>query len=353
MSCPDALLALGFDAQAYREAYPTLPPMSAVEAAAHYHVSGRHERFAATFALPLAQAQARIDALPLAEADRDQLRLDLAAAALRQTDVWGRDAAQLTALLAPSPAHRPLVVISDSHGMAYLSEEVLRAARLLPVPFLRTGATARGLGDPRARAGAGEAIRRHLVDNAERIGAAPVLLKFGQVDLEFVYDYRRIRDGRAGFDMAHAVDFAHDSARRYLDFAAALAAETRARLVVTAALPPALSDAALRQGYLNAHIAELHGELDQDALRRQLQGLEMPDWKTRTALAAAYNQALAAGCAAAGLTYYDDFTPLLGPDGVIDPDLIVWHGGTDHHLCAAAPAARRAIAAFARDIAAL
>ena len=125
------------------------------------------------------------------------------------------------------------------------------------------------------------------------------------------------------------------------------------RLVVSAALPPSLNDAALRAGYINAHIGELHADSGPEQLLAQLQQLDMPDWNTRTDLARAYNAALAAECARAGLTFLDDFTPLCGPDGLIDPELLVWHGGTDHHLCAGAPAGRRAAGALARQIAAL
>jgi hypothetical protein len=246
-----------------------------------------------------------------------------------------------------------MLVVSDSHGVLYLVEDVLREGRLLPVPFLCTGASARGLGNPQSRGGAGQRIREHLTARADEIADGVILLKFGQVDLEFVYDYRRIRDGRRAFDRVDAVAFAEEGARRYVAFIETLRGLTTARLVVTAALPPSLNDAALRAGYINAHIGELHADSGPEQLLAQLQQLDMPDWKTRTDLARAYNAALAAECARAGLTFLDDFTPLCGPDGLIDPELLVWHGGTDHHLCAGAPAGRRAAGALARQIAAL
>lgn len=353
LSYPEALLAVRFDDAAYRRDFPMLGDLAPLEAAAHYHASGRVERFAVTFGLPLAEAQSRIDRLAIDEDDRDLLRLDVAAAELRRTDVFGRDVGRTTDLFRPSPAHRPLLVVGDSHGMLYLSEDVLRAGRLLPVPLLCTGASARGLGNPASRAGAGAKIRAVLEARRAELADGRILFKFGQVDLEFVYDYRRIREGRRDFDLAHAVGFAEESARRYVDFLRGLREVTSAKLIVTAALPPALNDAALRDGYLNAHIAELHAGLDTEALRRELQGLDMASWTVRTELARAYNTALAAACAEAGLSFYDDFTPLLGEAGVIAPDLIVWHGGTDHHLCFTSPAARCAVGAFARDLAAM
>jgi hypothetical protein len=349
----DALLALGFDADAYLRDYPVLAPMTAWECARHFHVYGRADWLRIRFARPFAETQSRIEALDLTDAQKDQLRLDLAASALWQADTSGSDPAQIAKLLRPSPAYRPLAIISDSHGLFYLTEEVLWAGRWLPVPLLCTGASARGLGNPQSRAKAGERIRAHLKRLEGDLAHGAVLLKFGQVDLEFVCDYRRIRDGRRAFDPAHAAAFARESARRYLAFLRDLRAGTPLTLIVTAALPPSLNDAALREGYMNAHIVELHAELSPEALRAELQKLEMPDWKARTELAHIFNAELSQGCAEAGLVFYDDFTPLLGPDGVISPDLLIWHGGTDHHLCATSPAARVAAGKISKDLAAL
>jgi len=352
-SYAEALLAVGFDHEAYRRDYPFLEGLTPLDAAAHYDASGRTERFDVQFRHSLPEAQARAQALGAGAEDTDRLRLDLAAAELRRTDPYGRDVERTTHLLRTTPSHRPLLVVTDSHGMLYLVEDVLRESRLLPVPFLCTGASARGLGNPQSRGGATQRIRDHLAARADEIADGVILLKFGQVDLEFVYDYRRIRDGRRAFDLADALDFAREGARRYVAFAQSLRELTTARLVVSAALPPSLNDAALRAGYINAHIGELHADAGPEQLMADLQRLDMPDWKTRTDLAAAYNAAVAGHCAEAGLPFLDDFTPLLGPDGIIDRDLLIWHGGTDHHLCAGSPAGRAAAGRFARQLAAL
>ncbi|HEX7948460.1 MAG TPA: hypothetical protein VF495_27595 [Phenylobacterium sp.] len=352
-SYAEALLAAGFDHEAYRRDYPFLEGLSDLEAAAHYHGSGRTERFDVRFLHPLPEARARAEALGVSAEDADLLRLDLAAAELRRADPYGRDVERTTHLLHTTPSHRPMLVVTDSHGMLYLVEDVLREGRLLPVPFLCTGASARGLGNPQSRGGATQRIREHLAARADEIADGVILLKFGQVDLEFVYDYRRIRDGRQAFNLDDALAFARESARSYVAFAESLRELTTARLVVTAALPPSLNDEALRAGYINAHIGELHADSGPEQLLADLQRLDMPDWKTRTELARAYNEDVAAHCAEAGLPFLDDFTPLLGADGLIDPGLLIWHGGTDHHLCAGSPAGRGAAGRFARQIAAL
>lgn len=349
----EALLALGFDGEGYRTDYPGIGAhASDRDCARHFHKTGRSDWLRIRFTRPFAEAQAQIATLALDEAQKDQLRIDLAASLLWQADISGAGAGAED-LLRPNPAYRPLAIISDSHGQIYLTEEMIWAGGWMPVPMLCTGCSARGLGNPDSRAQAGPLIREHLRRLAASPGAVAALLKFGQVDLEFVYDYRRVRDGRRAFDLADAEAFARDSARRYLGFLRELQDETSIRLIVTAALPPALNDAALREGYMNAHIVQLYATLSPDVLRAELQKLDMPDWRTRTGLAAVFNAELAAGCEAAGLAFYDDFSQLLGPDGLIAPDLLVWHGGTDHHICATSPAARAATARNAAGLSAL
>jgi hypothetical protein len=138
---------------------------------------------------------------------------------------------------------------------------------------------------------------------------------------------------------------------RYAGFLARVQAASSAPVVVTAALPPALSDSVIREGYVNAHIAEQHGPADAAALSDILAQMEMPDLSTRTRLAQVYNAALAETCARLGLPFLDDHAPLLGPEGTVDPALVEWHGGTDHHLCFYHMASRRAAAQMAGRLA--
>jgi len=345
-----ALLAAGFDAEAYRAHHETLTPLGTEALAEHYHLHGRDADLYARFAASPADAGALAARFGFGHDDERRLRQDLAAALLHQADLWGRDEAMVDRMLAPGPGLKPLLVIGDSHGELYLTEGPLRFADVLPVPSLCTGASARGLGNPNSRGGAGERIRGLLAARGDALAGMPVLLKFGQVDLEFVHDFQRMRDGRTAYDPGRARAFAAESAERYLAFVRELAALTPARLVVSAALPPALSDEALRRGYVNAHIAEMNGELDVPKVEAQLRALEMPDWDERTALAGDYNRRLREGCATAGLAFLDDFTPLLGPDGRVHPDLLVWHGGTDHHLCFNTPTGRALSGALAQQI---
>lgn len=347
-----ALLDLGFDHARYRAEHRDLADLAPLHAAWHYHVAGRRERRAAHFKGAFRRARARAAELAtLDEAERRLIRQDLAAARLRDASLGEPDHAVLDDLLEPSPDSRPLVVVADSHGAFYLVEDVLRAADLLPAPLLCTGASARGLGNPNSHLRHAEIILRQLRNWNGRLQDAVVLLKFGQVDLEFVHDFRRIRAGVTRFDLAAAEAFAHECVELYAKLLGQLRAATPARLVVSSALPPALSDAAVRQGYVNAHIAEAHGPADAETVAETLRRMEMPDQRVRTGLARTYNAALRETCTRLGLEFLDDFTPLLGPDGVIDPALVAWHGGTDHHLCFASPASRAAAGRMAREIA--
>jgi hypothetical protein len=346
----EAALAAGFDDQAYLRNNPDLAGLDRFALSLHYHQWGRRERRRAAFTRR-PEAVASEDGAPrLSEADRALLREDVLAASLRGLDRFGGDPAGFEALFRATQEYRRAVVISDSHGHFYLSEDVLRDGRVAALPFLCTGGSARGLINPVSRAGYGERILGFLGGWGERLADTIVLFKFGQVDLEFVHDFRRLRDGRMAFVAADAVAFAEQTAARYLEFLQRAQAATPGRLVVTAALPPALNDATVRAGYVDAHIVSLHGETAAAQLAHDLAGMEMPDQRARTDLARAFNAALEAGCRRAGLTFFDDFTPLLGPGGVIDPAYTAPHGGSDHHLAFDSAACGQAAARSVREL---
>lgn len=346
----EALIAAGFDHAAYAAENGDLSGMTALELAAHYDRHGRREGRPARFVLPLSRAHAAAARLGLDDAPRRRLWLDLAAAALRDADRFGRDPAVFAELLAPTDAYRPFVVVSDSHGNVYLDEQVLRRARLLPVPLMCDAGSARGLANPQARSGHRQKILGFLEGQGRRLAGVSVVLKFGQVDLEFVHDFQRIRDGHERFDLARAEAFAAESARRYAGFAAEAQAACAGAVVVTAAFPPVLSDEALRQGYVNAKIAAFNADREEGDVAAALARLEMPGRAARSALARRFNRALAAACAEAGVRFFDDASGLEGPDGVLDPAFYASHGGRDHHMDFNGPACRAVAAPLAERI---
>ena len=237
----------------------------------------------------------------------------------------------LRALMSDGAA--PYAVIGDSHSRL-LVRRSRRAdgAWLVPLWWLETGASARGLGRSDARSGAGDRVRA-AIDQAQGAVTMPILLKFGQVDLEFVQPFKRLEAGEQAFDPARFKSFADETVARYLAFlSAAIAPGDRHRVHLCSLFPPALSDAAWRTGYVNAHIAELHGPADQAGLVQRLGNLTIPDLAVRTGLHADFNAALASAATAEGFATADDFTPFLNGAGVVDPRYLNPAAEADHHL---------------------
>lgn len=224
----------------------------------------------------------------------------------------------------------PYGVIGDSHGRLLARRDRRGQRWLLPVWTLETGASARGL-PGEGRSGAGPRVAAAL----SRLLALdlPVLVKFGQIDVEFVQVFKRLNQADRAFDPAAFAVFADQTIQRYLGFlTTAVPAAARRRVRVMSLFPPALSDAAWRQGYLNAHIVDVHGPADQAGLAAALGRLDIPDLAGRTALHAAFNLRLRAAVEAEGFAWGDDFTPWLGPAGTVDPAWLGRAAGRDHHL---------------------
>ncbi|CAN5244045.1 hypothetical protein BH10PSE3_BH10PSE3_18010 [soil metagenome] len=203
---------------------------------------------------------------------------------------------------------------------------------LLPLWTLENGASARGLARAEARSGAGgrtrDVLRRLLA-----LDGVPVLTLFGQVDIEFVHTFKRLSGDERRFSAAGFDAFADETAGAYVAFLAeAVPPPLRHRVWVCPMFPPALSDAAWRRGYLNAHIVALHGDGAIEEMAGRLADLEIPDLARRTALHASFNARLAATATAEGFSNLDLFQAFVGPEGVVDPAFLGTAGGTDHHL---------------------
>lgn len=271
--------------------------------------------------------------------------LDVAALAMAQELARGLtlDPDRVRRLLAAArlDGAAPLAVIGDSHS-THLVRRIVRGGRwMLPLHLLCTGASARGLSNPAAAAGAGGRARTFL----DRLPPMPVVFMFGQVDVEFVHAFKRLESGHARFDEAEFDAFAGETVTRYVGFLTDATPETlKPHATVATIFPPALSDSAWRQGYVNAHIAHLHGPADLAGLG----ALEIPSLATRTRLHARFNALLDAAARSAGFGVLDVFTPLLGPDGVVQRSLLGRARGTNHHLGYAA--SRRALVGALSDL---
>lgn len=221
----------------------------------------------------------------------------------------------------------PYAVVGDSHSRILVRRDRRDGAWLLPIHRLFTGASARGLGVTGSRSGAGETLRR---DVEALLKVTPrLLLMFGQVDLEFVHPYRRFEAGRMAFDPDEMAAFLDETIGRYAEVLAGLADPAdRTRIDLVSILPPALSDAAWRDGYRNAHIAALHGAAED---RIALSGLEIPAAPVRALAHAAFNTRLAEVATTLGYSYLDLFTPLMA-GATADPRFLGSAAGGDHHL---------------------
>jgi hypothetical protein len=246
---------------------------------------------------------------------------------------WSRTAGEQrsfwTALI---PALRkmatPYLIVGDSHSGLY-RHMIADAGRLplVPVHVLLSACSALGLGNPDSRSGA----TRRLAPLAEAIPPdARAIFKFGQVDVEFVFAFRRIEAGQAQFDPDEFDRFCRRSVRSYVGF---LEEHFRhADIAVVSTFPPTLSDDAWREGYMNAQIAVTEGDLPLEALRAGIKQLQVPGLIERTRHHAHYNEILRHHALCAGFAFIDDFSPFVGAGGIVDPEFIPTTGGRDHHL---------------------
>ncbi len=226
----------------------------------------------------------------------------------------------------------PYLIVGDSHSNLYRRIVIDQQRLLIPVPILCSGCSALGLANPNSRSGAGARLTQLGCALAQSSAAAsvPILFDFGQVDVEFVFNFDRVRRAQRQFLNEEFERFCKRSVEAYLDFVAAnFRAESSS---VISIFPPALSDASWREGYVNAHVVALESGQDLDAVVAGVRELEIPSLKARTHLHDDYNQLLRNAALHRGLGFLDAFRSFLQPDGSLDPRFIPSHRGSDHHL---------------------
>jgi hypothetical protein len=223
-------------------------------------------------------------------------------------------------------------VAGDSHSRMLVRRGRRGGDWLLPIWNLETGASARGLARAEARSGAGGRTRDFL-RRLLAVDGLPVLTMFGQVDIEFVHTFKRLASGERRFFPERFDAFADETVAAYVGFLVeAVEPAFRGRVQVCPVFPPALSDAAWRRGYLNAHLVALHGEGTREEMVAGLEGLEIPDLIQRTGLHARFNARLARAAGAEGFSCPDFFNAFVGRDGAAHPAFLGAARGADHHL---------------------
>lgn len=231
---------------------------------------------------------------------------------------------------------QPFLVIGDSHSDAYALPRDDGERFYVPFHVACTGGSAIGLGNPASKSGYAQKIARFLERHADliRTHCIPCFMKFGQVDVEFVWTFRRARERVAEWSFDDFERFAEESAAAYARFAGEMAERFGLHdfLRMCSVFPPCLSDEAWLSGYIDAHVGFLETESALDELVAQVKTLRIPNLFERTRQHALWNALLMRHCARLGLLYVDDFTRMVGTSGVVDAALVAGHSGRDHHL---------------------
>lgn len=225
----------------------------------------------------------------------------------------------------------PYVIFGDSHANHYLRRASAGERWLAPLPVVCHGASAIALGNPKSRLGYGEKIL-HWARIATGSGAfeAPIFLKFGGLDAEFRWMWRRLQNGVRQFSLPEYDEFARLSAAGYGAFLDRLSEILGKRVLrVCSVFPSVLADAHWAEIFIEAYRATPEEDC---LLAERLRDFEIPGFATRTQLRALYNYYLRSMSRQKGLVFVDDFSPLVGRDGNTDPRCYRGHGGRNNHL---------------------
>jgi hypothetical protein len=102
---------------------------------------------------------------------------------------------------------------------------------------------------------------------------------------------------------------------------------------VASVFPPALSDAAWQQGYVNDDISWRETDESVQALSAGIRELEIANFRQRTEIHLYFNTRLKVACERHGFSFLDVATGFLGSGGVLDPLYIAPETqGFEHHL---------------------
>jgi hypothetical protein len=326
-----AVLAAGFDTHGYLQRNPDLVGLGSDPRvlAEHYARFGAHEGRASSGVLQfgavrdLAQdTSGRQLAAALVLDDCSRLAADWDAGALRSAaQQW----AELGAM--------SVLVVGDSHAEAYRCLCVSDDQWVLPIVITCRAGSAQGLMNPASRSGYGQRIRTLLPALAE----LPTFWKFGQVDTEFVWTHKWVRQVEGGgsvvFDRSAFRSFVVSMADRYVQFLSdVVSPQHRARHYVAGVFPPTLSDAHVAAGYANAHAHSLESDTPLNEFHAQVMKLEIPSLQTRTVLHAEATDLLLQHAGAVEFGTLRDDQPMLGSNGLVAEELTRIGRGSDHHL---------------------
>lgn len=337
-----ALAELGFDGAAYKARYEDLAAACPDGGEAlHFVTYGLREGRIAPLNRSLKSALEMLPRLWPDPLQRLGLTLSLLAARsaeLRRPEHILESLRELSSVI---DAFDTVAVIGDSHSWMFGGTGL--NGHVLVLHQLCSGASARGLANPKSRSRQDDVIKQFLgrLESSTR-RPVPAIFQFGQVDIEFVYNFSRITSGLNRFDHEHYLHFASDSAQRYVEALTSWSGAIwpRSAMCILGVGPPSIIDQHTPEGYINGHITQLHAEDEVERVSAGVRRLEFPDLKTRTNLHREFNQLLSSACRAADLTFIDPFDRFTGSDGLVAEPFIRAHGGSDHHIDPHAPETR-------------
>lgn len=340
----DAIGALGFSAQEYLLANRDLVDAGLDEPGATYHYLtcgglAERRRFNASGATSKQSWLAALDAFPV---DQPESRILLVNLLLNR--IWS-DGSPLDAShgvdvellkVCRRKAIRPVLIVGDSHCQAYLVPHEIAGIVHVPLHVVCHAGSAAGLANPHSRSGFGMQITKMFDRDASTIRdfGLPCFFKFGQVDAEFVWVFKRVQQGKIEWEAADFEQFACSAVSSYMDFVERLANthQLTDHMRVMSVFPPTLSDTSWHAGYVNARVGRLESDLSRVVLAEKIKKLSIPTQRERTRLHALWNALVMRECACRGLLYVDDFQILLGYTGLVDSNYTLGHDGADHHL---------------------
>jgi hypothetical protein len=243
----------------------------------------------------------------------------------------------------------PMIVIGDSHSRVYRQTIPWGKQTIIPINILCGGGSATGLPRRTSRSGYGAMLGDALgaLSAVARVSTSPVPIcfNFGQVDIEFVHTYQRIKHQQFVAADGSYESFREATTNNYLDWIATM---PPASYFVLGVNPPCLDDDFIKAAYdiqmkvyVEARVADVSDGDDFQCILSKLATLALPDKLQRTRDHRYFNAHLASAAKTRNLQYIDSFDLFLGADGCIDPKyacasdgtaVIVGRRGVDIHV---------------------
>jgi len=231
----------------------------------------------------------------------------------------------------------PYFVFGDSHSRLYQHLRILPGGFWsLPLKITFSAASARGLGNPKSHLQNASRIcsifeRIEPFIRSERIRS---FIKFGQVDLEYVYPFKRIATQKNDFEYCDFLSFCETSVSKYFEFLKKVFPEDiRDLITICSVCPPVLADEEWPEGYVMGNFGgRISIERAREEINRASQ-IKNPDISQRTWLHREFSCRLEKEACLGGFDYLDDAVPFLRSDGMcVDEKYTRLSKGKDTHL---------------------